>query len=90
MATDIVRTAWLARITVTLKSAVVDPQGNTILAALHQLHFDTVQGVRMGKYLEVTLDASDVASAHEQVEAMCATLLANPVIEHYSFTIAAA
>jgi phosphoribosylformylglycinamidine synthase PurS subunit len=82
-------TAWLARIHVTLKPAVVDPQGNTILEALHQLHFTTVQRVRMGKYLEVTIDAPDEASARARVEAMCATLLANPVIEHYTFTLAA-
>lgn len=81
--------AWLARIHVTLKPAVVDPQGNTILAALRQLHFTNVAGVRMGKYLEVTLHAADEASAREQVEAMCATLLANPVIERYTFTVAA-
>ena len=82
-------TAWLARIYVTLKPTVVDPQGNTILEALHQLHFTTVQRVRMGKYLEVALDAPDEASARERVEAMCATLLANPIIEHYTFTLAA-
>ncbi len=80
-------TAWLARIHVTLKAAVVDPQGDTILSALHQLHFAEVQGVRMGKYLEVTLDAADEATARDRVDAMCRTLLANPVIERYSFAV---
>lgn len=78
---------WLARIAVTLKTGVVDPQGDTILGALRQLHFDGVQGVRMGKYLEVRLDAPDEATARSQVAAMCATLLANPVIEQSTFTV---
>ena len=81
-------TQWLARIHVTLKSGVVDPQGDTILGALHQLHFTSVAGVRMGKYLEVTLTAADEAAARASVDAMCSTLLANPVIERYTFEVA--
>ncbi len=84
----ITQTHWLARIYVTLKSGVVDPQGDTILGALRQLHFDSVAGVRMGKYLEVTLTAADDAAARATVEAMCTTLLANPVIERYTFEVA--
>lgn len=83
-------TQWLARIHVTLKTGVVDPQGNTIQDALHQLHFTAVERVRMGKYLEITLTAADEANARTTVEAMCATLLANPVIEHYTFDVALA
>jgi phosphoribosylformylglycinamidine synthase PurS subunit len=81
------QTRWLARIYVTLKPDVVDPQGDTILGALHQLRFDAVAGVRMGKYLEVTLGAADEAAARATVDAMCTTLLANPVIERYTFDI---
>ena len=80
-------TLWLARIHVTLKTAVVDPQGDTILSALHQLHFGDVQGVRMGKYLEVTLRAADKPTADASVDAMCSTLLANPIIERYTFAV---
>lgn len=80
-------TLWLARIEVRLKGAVVDPQGNTILSALQQLHFDTVDSVRMGKLLEVQLHATDETDAQAKVEAMCTTLLANPVIEQFSFQI---
>jgi phosphoribosylformylglycinamidine synthase subunit PurS len=80
-------TLWLARVVVTLKSSVVDPQGDTILTALHQLHFDGVQGVRVGKLLEVQVRAADHSAATEAVEAMCRTLLANPVIEHYTFDV---
>ena len=82
-----IQTLWLARIHVTLKEAVVDPQGDTILGALQQLHFAEVQGVRMGKYLEVRLVAPDAATAQARVEAMCATLLANPVIERFRFEV---
>lgn len=82
------QTQWLARIYVTLKSGVVDPQGDTILGALHQLHFNSVASVRMGKYLEVALAAADDTAARATVEAMCTTLLANPVIERYTFEVA--
>jgi phosphoribosylformylglycinamidine synthase len=78
---------FVARIHVTLKPGVVDPQGDTILDALHQLRFDSVDRVRMGKYLEVALTAFDPADAQARVAAMCATLLANPVIEQYTFEI---
>jgi phosphoribosylformylglycinamidine synthase len=81
------QTLWLARIYVTLKTAVVDPQGDTILGALHQLRFTEVQSVRMGKYLEVRLEAADSATAQTRVDDMCRTLLANPVIEQYTFVV---
>jgi phosphoribosylformylglycinamidine synthase PurS subunit len=81
-------TRWIAQIRVTLKDAVVDPQGDTILMALHHLHFSDVERVRAGKYLEVTLTASDEADARQQIDAMCQKLLANPIIEHYDFAIA--
>lgn len=88
MATETV--GWLARVRVTLKSGVVDPQGATILGALHQLRFGDVRDVRVGKYVELRLDAPDEAAAQAQVAAMCHTLLANPVIESYDFTVAPA
>ena len=80
-------TMWLARVHILRKAAVVDPQGNTIRDALHQLHFASVGNVRMGKYIEVTLTAPDEASARSITESICSTLLANPVIERYTFTI---
>jgi phosphoribosylformylglycinamidine synthase subunit PurS len=87
MAPEATQTTWLARIHILRKAAVVDPQGNTVRDALHQLHFANVHDVRVGKYVELTCLAPDKSAAHEQVEAMCATLLANPVIETYTFTI---
>ena len=78
---------WLARIHVTLKPVVLDPQGDAVLSGLRHLGFVAVEGVRVGKYLEVTLSASDVPAAEDAVRLMCERLLANPVIERYHFTV---
>ena len=77
----------LARIHVTLKAGVNDPQGLAIAGGLRQLGFAGVEGVRAGRYLEVQLDASDEGAAGQAVEAMCQRLLANPVIERYDYEI---
>jgi phosphoribosylformylglycinamidine synthase subunit PurS len=76
-------TRWLARIHVTLKPVVNDPQGLAVMGALHQLGYGGVESVRLGKYLELQLAASDRAAAEAQVDEMCRRLLANPVIEDY-------
>ena len=80
-------TTWLARIHVTLKPVVLDPQGDAVLTGLHQLGFDNVAAVRVGKYLEVTLTADGQQAAEDAIRQMCDRLLANPVIERYDFTI---
>jgi phosphoribosylformylglycinamidine synthase len=80
-------TTWLARIHVTLKPVVLDPQGDAVLGALHQLGFADVSNVHVGKYLEVSLAALDHVSAETAVTQMCARLLANPVIESYRYTV---
>ena len=79
--------SYLARVDITLKPAVNDPQGNTILGALHTLGFAQVGTVRAGKYMEIRLDAADKGKAEEQVTEMCKKLLANPVIEDFRFEI---
>ena len=76
---------YLARVYVTLKPTVNDPQGITIRGALHSLGFADVESVRAGKYLEVRLDAKDRKRAEKQLTEMCRKLLANPVIEDYRF-----
>jgi len=78
---------YLARVDITLKAAVNDPQGNTILGALHSLGFAEVGTVRAGKYMEIRLDAPDKGKAEEQVTEMCKKLLANPVIEDFRFEV---
>ena len=79
-----------ARIKITLKSGVLDPQGKAIANALGALGFEGVDGVRQGKYIEIDLDAADADAARAQVEAMCEQLLANTVIENYQFELEAA
>jgi phosphoribosylformylglycinamidine synthase PurS subunit len=78
---------FLARIYVTLRPTVNDPQGLTIRGGLHQLGFDEVESVRAGKYLEVRLDASDAGTAEARATEMCRKLLANPVIEDYRLSV---
>jgi phosphoribosylformylglycinamidine synthase len=77
----------LARIHVTLKPGVNDPQGLAIAGGLRQLGFSGVGEVRAGRYLEVRLEAGDPDAAGAEVEAMCQQLLANTVIERYRFDL---
>ncbi len=77
----------LARIYVTLKPAVNDPQGRTVLGSLKHLGFASVADVRVGKYLEVRVDEVDRSRAQELVADMCRKLLANPVIEEFCFDL---
>ncbi|HEX2987890.1 MAG TPA: phosphoribosylformylglycinamidine synthase subunit PurS [Chloroflexota bacterium] len=79
---------WLAKVHVTLKPVVLDPQGQAVQGGLQQLGFDTVISVRAGKYLEIKLEAPDKADAERLVNEMCDKLLANPVIEQYRFEVA--
>ncbi|MER2604644.1 MAG: phosphoribosylformylglycinamidine synthase subunit PurS [Siculibacillus sp.] len=72
-----------ARVTVTLKNGVLDPQGKAIQGALKSLGFAGVDDVRQGKIIELDLAATDRAKAQAEVEAMCEKLLANTVIENY-------
>jgi len=78
-----------ARIHVTLKTGVLDPQGKAIANALDALGFSGVDEVRQGKYIEIDLAETDAAKAEREVEAMCQKLLANTVIENYAIQIEA-
>ena len=77
-----------ARITVTLKNGVLDPQGKAIEHALGALGFDDVGSVRQGKVFDVELQSTDKAKAEAEIKAMCDRLLANTVIENYSIALA--
>ena len=77
----------LAKVIVTPKPVVNDPQGLTVKQGLRQLGFDEVADVRVGKYIEVRLDATSEREARERVDAMCSRLLANHVIEDYHFEL---
>ncbi len=78
-----------ARIKITLKNGVLDPQGKAIHGALAGLGFSGVGDVRQGKYIELDLAETSEAKARETVERMCKELLANTVIENYSYEISA-
>ncbi len=78
-----------AEIHVTLKRTVNDPQGLAIRGGLHSLGYEGVETVRAGKFIEVWLEADDLAEAERQVGAMSDELLANPVIEDYRIAVAA-
>ena len=77
-----------ARVLVTLKNGVLDPQGKAIGNALHGLGFAGIGEVRQGKLIELELVDTDPAAARARVEEMCRQLLANPVIENYAIEIA--
>jgi phosphoribosylformylglycinamidine synthase PurS subunit len=82
-------TARVARVIVTPKPVVNDPQGVTVRQGLAALGFGEVSEVRVGKYIEVRLEAGSEREARERVEAMCKQLLANHVIEDYKFDVEA-
>jgi phosphoribosylformylglycinamidine synthase PurS subunit len=77
-----------ARVTVTLKSGVLDPQGQAIQGSLKALGFDGIGSVRQGKVFDLDLGETDMAEAEANVRAMCEKLLANTVIENYTIEIA--
>lgn len=78
---------WQANVYVALKPVVNDPPGLSIRDALRNLGYGQVAAVRSGKYIKLFLQAEDQAAASEAVDAMCRRLLANPVIEDYTFDV---
>ena len=80
---------WQARVFVTLKRTVLDPQGRTVQGALEVMGYSGVGDVRVGKYMEIRVEAASESEARSKVDDMCRRLLSNPVIEEYSFEVAA-
>ena len=78
---------YLAKLRVTLKRVVNDPQGLTVLGALKNLGFASVNDIRVGKYMEVTIDEVSLSSAESQLRQMAEQLLSNPVIEEFTYEI---
>ena len=77
----------IARVSVTLKPSILDPQGKTIHQALESLGFKGVTRVRMGKLIEIELKRGNKAAAKRNVERMCRKLLANPIVETYRIEV---
>ena len=78
---------FLAKVFIRLKPTVNDPQGLTIGSSLRQLGFDSVVNVRAGKFMEISLEENDESRARSLLVDMCEKLLANPIIEEYSFEV---
>lgn len=77
----------LAKIHVTFKDGVLDPQGKAVHHALTDLGYKEVTAVNIGKYMEIRLDGVSEDEAQDRVKAMCDKLLTNPIIESYRFTL---
>lgn len=84
---EVATNMYKAEIRITLKEGVLDPQGSAVEKALHSMSFTGVQEARIGKFMEVVLDAATLEEAREQIKQMCDSLLANPVIEEYTFQV---
>ena len=80
----------LAKVYVTPKKGVLDPQGKAVAQSLRALGFDEVGDVRIGKYMEITLDGATADAAKARIREMCQKLLANGVIEDFRFEISGA
>ncbi len=78
---------YKAHIYVTLRPSVLDPAGTAVQSGLRHMGYENVEQVRIGKYIELLLSATDENSAREQLDRMCDQLLANPVIENYRFDL---
>jgi phosphoribosylformylglycinamidine synthase len=76
-----------AKIIITPKKAVLDPQGKTVQNALAHMGYAGVGAVHVGKYLEIELTGADPQAAHRQIDEACHKILSNPVIEDYRFEI---
>lgn len=76
-----------AKVYVTLKKAVLDPQGKAVCGALESMGYKEVKGLRIGKFIEIELDASSKENAEKRLKEMCEKLLANTVVEDYEVEI---
>ena len=78
---------YLAKITVTTRKSILDPQGKAVGHALASLGMEKIVEVRIGKFVELKIDAGSTIAAEEMTNEACKKLLANPVMEDYSFSV---
>jgi len=76
-----------ASLNITLRPSILDPQGSAVLNSLRSLHYTDVKSVRIGKFMEVVVEAADAAAAEAMVRNLCSILLTNPVMEDYTLTL---
>ena len=79
--------SYQAQIYVTLRPSVLDPAGVAVQSGLKHMGYENVEGIRIGKYIELTLTAETEVAANEQLNVICDRLLANPIIENYRFDL---
>ncbi|HEY6952164.1 MAG TPA: phosphoribosylformylglycinamidine synthase subunit PurS [Bacteroidota bacterium] len=78
---------YRAKITVTLRKSILDPQGKAVEQSIHSLGYGTVENVRIGKFIELTVDTKSREEAERLTNDVCRKLLANPVMEDFSFVV---
>jgi len=78
---------YQSHVTVTLRKSILDPQGKAVEQAVHSLGFEVVHGLRIGKHVEFSVDSASQEEAERVTEQVCRKLLANPVMEDYSFQV---
>lgn len=78
-----------AKVYITPKKGILDPQGKTVESALHSLGYKSVENVKIGKYIELEIKGKTLESAKKQLDEMCKKLLSNPIIEDYAFEVEA-
>ncbi len=78
---------FIAKITVTLRKSILDPQGKAVLHGAHSLGYTAINDIRIGKFIEMKINAPTEAEARRVTEEICQKLLANPVMEDYLYTM---
>ncbi len=78
---------YKAKITVTLRKSILDPQGKAVLHGAHSIGYSPVRDIRIGKFIEMNIDAPDEEQARTVCKDVCQKLLSNPVMEDYQFTV---
>lgn len=78
---------YKAAINITLRPSILDPQGSAALKSLKSLNYTNVESVRIGKFMEVVVEATDAVSAEKMIRDLCQVLLTNPVMEDYTLTL---
>lgn len=78
---------YLSRIKVTLRKSILDPQGKTVEHSIQSLGYKNVKDTRIGKYIELKIDAGSENDAKKITDEICKKLLANPVMEDYEFSV---
>lgn len=76
-----------AKVYVSLKESILDPQGKTVLRALKSLGYDEVEDLRIGKYMEISLEGDNIPELESRLKEMCERLLTNPIIEDYHMEV---